>query len=81
MMSTRLVKTQRLHVDGEVCVVKYHETETLRGARRFTAEIVLRSEDRIILDDDSLEQLESRIRRVVPATVYSRMIASRATAA
>ena len=36
--------------------------------------------DRIILDDDSVSNLEARAARLVPATVYSRMLA-RATAA
>jgi hypothetical protein len=81
MALTRAIKTERLNVGAERCVVHYFEVETLRGGRRYTAEIVLASSDRIILDDDSLEPLESRVRRVAPATVYSRMLAARATAA
>ena len=37
--------------------------------------------DRIILDDDSVSNLEARANRLVPATVYSRVLAARATAA
>ena len=37
--------------------------------------------DRIILDDDSLSNLEARASRLVPATIYSRALAGGATAA
>lgn len=77
----KLVNTDRLIVDGDVCIVKYFAVETIRGERRFSAEIVLPSADVVILDEDSLARLESRVRRVIPATLYSRVLAARATAA
>jgi hypothetical protein len=52
----------------------------MRGARRYSAEIVLGPDDRIILDDDSMTTLEARAERLVPATLYSRLL-SRAPAA
>ena len=36
---------------------------------------MLGPDDRIILDDDSVTNLEARAMRLVPATVYSRMLA------
>jgi hypothetical protein len=42
---------------------------------------VLGPGDRVILDDDSVMNLETRATRLVPATVYSRALAGRATAA
>jgi hypothetical protein len=53
----------------------------LRGARRYSAEIALGPNDRIILDDDSISNLEAKTARLVPATVYSRVLAGGATAA
>ena len=50
------------------------------GTRRYSAEILLGPGDRIILDDDSVVTLEARAMCLVPATLYSRMLA-RATAA
>jgi hypothetical protein len=32
--------------------------------------------DRIIIDDDSMPSLESRVERLAPATVYSRLLAA-----
>ena len=52
----------------------------MRGARRYSAEILLAPGDRIILDDDSVTNLEARATWLVPATLYSRML-SRANAA
>jgi hypothetical protein len=53
----------------------------MRGARRYSAEILLAPGDRIILDDDSVTNLEARTNVLVPATLYSRMLASRPDAA
>ena len=57
--------------------VRYFELRTLRGARRYSAEILLGPGDRIILDDDSVTNLEARTTCLVPATLYSRMLARR----
>jgi hypothetical protein len=81
MMFRTLVKTDALTVDRETVTVRYFELRTLRGARRYSAEIVLGSADRIILDDDSLTNLEARAARLAPATLYSRRLAAGATAA
>ena len=79
-MFRTLVKTDAIAVDDQTVDVRYFEVRTLRGARRYTAEILLGPDDRIILDDDSVTNLETRTTRLVPATLLSRMLA-RATAA
>jgi hypothetical protein len=80
-MFRTLVKTDALAVDQHTVAVRYFELRTLRGARRYSAEILLSPGDRIILDDDSVTNLEARTTRLVPATLYSRLLAGRATAA
>jgi hypothetical protein len=79
-MIRTLVKTAAVAVDSHVVEVRYFELRTPRGGRRYSAEILLGPEDRIILDDDSVSNLETRTTRLVPATLLSRMLA-RATAA
>jgi hypothetical protein len=74
-MFRTLVKTQAVAVDDRFLSVRYFEQRTLRGLRRYSAEIVLGPCDRIILDDDSVTNLEARATRLVPATVYSRILA------
>jgi hypothetical protein len=69
-----------MEIDDHVCRVRYFEQRTGRGLKRFSAEILLDPGDRIILDDDSMMNLEARTTRLVPATIYSRMLA-KATAA
>jgi hypothetical protein len=76
-----LVKTDVLVVDDQTFAVRYFEVRTVRGARRYSAEIALGGDDRIILDDDSVTNLEAKTTRLVPATLYSRLLAGRATAA
>ena len=80
-MFRTLVKTEALAVEAQTVSVRYFELRTLRGARRFSAEILLAPGDRVILDGDSVVNLEARAARLVPATVYSRLLAGRANAA
>jgi hypothetical protein len=80
-MFRTLLKTDALAINGRTVSVRYFELRTLRGARRFSVEILLDPDDRIILDDDSVNNLEARTACLVPATLYSRMLAGRATAA
>ena len=79
-MLRTLVKTDAIDIESHRVAVRYFELRTMRGARRYSAEIVLGPDDRIILDDDSMTTLEARAARLVPATLYSRLL-SRAPAA
>jgi hypothetical protein len=76
-----LVKTETLAVEERIYTVRYFSLRTARGGRRYSAEILLGPADRIILDDDSVSNLEAKAKRLVPATLYSRALAGRATAA
>jgi hypothetical protein len=80
-MFRTLLKTEAIAVDDRTFAARYYELRTRRGAKRYSVEILLGLNDRIILDDDSVTRLEARTARLVPATVYSRMLAGRATAA
>ena len=70
-----LVKTEEVAVDDQRVPVRYFELRTVRGLRRYSAEILLSPGDRIILDDDSVTNLQARTARLVPATIYSRLLA------
>lgn len=80
-MFRTFVKTETLAVADQTCSIRYFELRTLRGTRRYSAEVLLGTGDSIILDDDSMTELETRTVRLVPATLYSRALAARATAA
>ena len=79
-MFRTLVKTEALIVEDRTVAVRYFEVRTVRGGRRFSAEILLGPGDRIILDDDSVTNLEARTTKLVPATLYSRMLAGASAA-
>ena len=80
-MGRKLVETGQVEVDGHAYTVHYFALTTARGAQRFSCEVVLGAHDRIIVDDDSMVLLQLRVSIVVPATVYSRMLASRTSVA
>ncbi len=77
-MLRTLVKTEAVAVENRTYQVRYFELRTGRGMRRYSAEILLGPRDRVILDDDSVTNLETKAVRVVPATLYSRMLAKTA---
>jgi hypothetical protein len=74
-MFRTLVKAATVTVQDREYSVCYFELRTERGMRRYSAEIDLGVTDRIILDDDSLQDLEVKARRAVPAMVDSRKLA------
>lgn len=80
-MFRKCVKTAGIEIDGQLYQLQFFEQETMRGARRFNCEVVLSATDRIILDGDSMTSLESRVARLAPATVYSRLLVARQKAA
>jgi len=80
-MFRTLLKTDAVGHEDHTFAVCYFELRTLRGARRYSAEILIGPGDRIILDDDSVSNLEARANCLVPATVYSRALAAKQTAA
>ena len=77
-MFRKFVQSGQVDVDGRPYVVHYFEHRTARGGRRFSGEVVLDADDRIILDDDSLIGLQARVARLAPATIYSRALAAKA---
>jgi hypothetical protein len=80
-MFRKLLKTEEIEVADEHYIVRYYEQRTLRGTRRYSSEVMLGPADRIIMDDDSISSLESRVVRLVPAVIYSRALAAGLTAA
>ncbi len=76
-MFLKLVKATAMEIEGVRYLARYFEQQTARGARRYSCEVMLGVGDRIILDDDSMMSLESKMARLVPATVYSRLLAAR----
>jgi hypothetical protein len=73
-MIRTLVKTDAMAVNNCTYAVRYFELRTPRGHQRFSAEILLGPDDRIILDGDSVLNLEARATRLVPATLQSRTL-------
>ena len=80
-MFRKLVKATEIEIDGNNYAVRFFEQKTARGLRRFSCEVVLGAADRIIVDDDSMSSLESKVTRLAPATVYSRLLAARPSVA
>ena len=75
MLSRKLVKTDGLKLKGRSTPSTTSKPRP-RAERRGTApRLVLGPGDRIIVDGSSLGALEWRVARLMPATLYSRMLA------
>ena len=77
-MFKTLVKTETITIEAQTTQVKYFETRSFHGHKRFSAEIQL-VDDRIILDDDSVVRLSVRLACIAPAAIYARMLANKPT--
>jgi hypothetical protein len=80
-MFRKHVKATEIEIDGQRYAVEYFEQTTVRGSHRFSCEVLIDATDRIIVDDDSMMGLESKVERFAPATVYSRLLAGRPSVA
>ena len=80
-MFRKPVKVTEIEIDGHRYAARYFEQKTARGSRRFSCEVTIEAGDRIIVDDDSMTSLESKVERLAPATVYSRLPAGRPSVA
>ena len=80
-MFRKLIKTAHIDIAERKYPIRYYEARTLRGTRRYCSEIILGPGDRVILDGDSVNSLESKIANLVAASVYSRMLVTKAVAA
>ena len=81
MVFRTLVKTTEIEVDRRTYTMNYFATTTPHGTQRYSCELALGLNDLIIVDGSSLGDLEWRVARLMPATIYSRALAARAIAA
>lgn len=80
-MGRTLVAIADVEIDGRTYALQYYVQQTIRGGRRYSCEVQLGVDDRVIVDDDSMMGLESKVMRLAPATVESRLLAARPSVA
>ncbi len=73
-MFQKLIKKTNLNVEERTFGVCYYETRKINGSSRYSAEVVFHPRDHMILDADSVNGLEAKLARLVPASFYSRML-------
>ena len=80
-MGRTLVATADMEINGRSYPLHYYVLQTIRGGRRYSCEVQLGADDLVIFDDDSMMSLESKVTRLAPATVESRLLAARGSVA
>ncbi len=73
-MYQKLIKQTGVEVGERTFTVRYYERRSINGASRFSAEVEFHDEDHMILDADSLSGLETKLARLVDASIYSRQL-------
>ena len=76
-MPGTLIKTDLVEVAGRGYPVRFYRTTTSHGRHRYSSEVILGTDDCVIFDDDSLEELETRMANLVPASVHSRQLVTK----
>lgn len=80
-MRQKLIKQSSLDVGERTYVIRYYRRRTVNGSSRYSAELEFDQDDRIILDADSIDGLETILARLVHASIYSRMLVGTGRAA
>jgi hypothetical protein len=64
----QLIKIEALTIGADEFSVQYFELRTSRGVRRYSAEILLGPDDRIIFDGETIFDVQVKAARLGPAT-------------
>ena len=79
-MFQKLIKKTNLDVEERTFSVWYYKTRTMNGTSRYSAEVVFHPRDHMILDADSVNDLETKLACLLRASFYSRMLVETGTA-
>ena len=72
-MFTTLIGTKKININDSDYEIKYYRQNNSNGNTLFTSEVNIGLNDKIILDDHSMEGLEYKVDLVLPAALYSRV--------
>lgn len=64
--------TKVINVDNADYEIRYYKSTNFKGLTIYSSEIDLGRNDKIILDDYSIDSLEHKLRLVFPAALYIR---------
>ena len=76
-MQNTFIKTAEIELNGQAYTISYFRAMTPHGTQRYSSELVLGPGDRIIVDGNSLGDLEWRVPHFMQATISSRALAAR----
>lgn len=74
-MVTKLKEAKSMVFNEVNLEVTYFMNTDSGGKVWYSSEIIFSSEDKVIIDDKTLRRLENKMNLLLPASVYSRIIA------
>lgn len=70
----KFLRCEIIHINGSEYEARYYKNAENNGAGNYSVEILINSNDKIILDDLSLEKLEWKTYRVLYYALFSRQL-------
>jgi hypothetical protein len=71
-MLTKLIKLEKINIDGSDYEIRYFRNINSNGNTSFTSEVAIGLKDKIILDDDSIGSLKHKVNLILPVSLWSR---------
>lgn len=71
-MFTRLIKVEKINVDGVDYEIRYFQNTKLNGKLSFASEVNVGPDDKVILDDHSMASLKYKVNLILPVSLQSR---------
>ncbi len=71
-MFTKLIEVEKRHLNSTNYEIRYFRNTNLNGKTSFTSEVDIGLDDKIILDDRSVDSLKYKVDLILPAALYSR---------
>ena len=73
-MFNKLIDSRIVTFLDQVLQIKTFENQAFGKPPSFSSEVILNQDDRVILDDSSLDKLEKNIESLIPFLIYSRIL-------
>jgi len=71
-MFTKLIEVEKIHFNAGDYEIRFYQNTNFNGNTRFSSEVNVGLNDKIILDDQSMASLKYKLSLVLPAALYSR---------
>jgi hypothetical protein len=70
-----MIETEQVHVHDADYLVRYFKNTDMDGMVSYSLEVRFGPDDALMIDDHSIGRLRHKVREILPAALYSRLLA------